>query len=147
MSAEAEADPLGLIAFAKVIRDLDLKQRVLQHEIDGIMYTSTKLPAEPAGRLLPIVTRMVLPMLRASGAGDALGVLENLASSAVDDDWIGVSKRLLDRTDCGKLQGRDKSGRVLSEFDEHFAGEFPHLARVTIFVALHNFWGFTRGVH
>lgn len=121
-----------------------LRTRQVQFEIDGLMYTSTKLPTTQGLEVLPrwmLVAGQIV--IQGKFGADALGAaLERLISEGT----VSMTRALLSNTFVNVLAGDPKGGSVISKFDDHFAGEYPHLIRVMLFVSRHNLTP-TLGVH
>jgi hypothetical protein len=128
--------------FYKTCRALDLKPRTVQFEIDGLMYTSTKVATSIGVELGPRVVAMGLQVFLGDGLNAAafLRVIDRLIAEGVN----GLARALLDQTRCSSVAGGD-GGLVLPKYDDHFAGEYGHLRRVLVFVGVHNFLGPSRG--
>lgn len=138
------------LLFAKALGELNCKPRVLQLEIDGLMYTSTKLSASVGLDLWPRVTALLgAGLARAIATGSIAAVDANallrVADRAMRDGLLPLVRDLLQRMQCGKLHSTGKPGKVLDDFDEHFAGEYGHLLRVCAFALIHNLRGPTYG--
>lgn len=140
----------GVQAFAAELKRLDCKPRQVQFAIDGLMYTSQKLPASVGLELWPRVTALLgSAFTRAVASGDASGIdagaLLRVADRAMRDGLVPLARDLLVRMKCGKLHTTGQPGDVLADFDEHFAGEYPHLFKVLAFALAHNLRGPTYG--
>ena len=131
--------------------------------IDGIIYTSTKLPT---GKMLRLLSRTV-KMLGEHGLQALIGLKAKALADKVPNLVLQTQPRLysaivqmaygvgedpdLPRDLCAQLKAsflrpvNDKGGSVQPAFDAHFAGEFPHLFAVLTFVLSHNLMGFTLG--
>lgn len=138
-------------AFADQIRALDCKPRQIQFEIDGLMYTSTKLPTSVGLELWPRLTALLgAAITRAVATGDVsdldAGAVLRVADRAMRDGLVPLARDLLTRMKCGKLYTSGKPGDVLGDFEEHFAGEYGHLLKVCAFAVAHNLKGPTFGV-
>lgn len=138
------------MSYADTLKAIDCKPFVVQFEIDGIMYTSTKLPTTPGfiahGKLVALLGSTVTAMVITGQKFDAALVFRALAQ--VDfEELLPLLKDLLVKTECGRLRSTGKSGSVLSDFEHHFAGEYPHLLKVAAFAAGHTLRGFTYGAH
>lgn len=155
MSAETR-DPVAAaiaaaVAFGESLKALDCKPGVVQLEIDGLVYTSTKLPTSLGLELWPRVTALLgAALTRSLVTSDAAGIdpggLVRVAERAMRDGLVPLVRDLLRKTQCGKLRSTGKDGDVLSDFDEHFAGDYGHLLKVCVFVLTHNLRGPTYGV-
>lgn len=141
-------------AFAAKIKKTDLRANVVQLEIDGVMYTSTKLPARVGLELLPRVTGLlgagllrlvVTAEVEELGADRIMAALVMVSERAMRDGLVPLVLDLLRNTACGKLRGSGEDGPVGPAFDDHFAGEYGHLLAVCAFVLAHNFKGPTLG--
>lgn len=140
------------IAFGEEIKALDCKPGFVQLRIDGLMYTSTKLPASAGLALWPRVTALLgAALTKAVVTGESSdmdpGVLVRLAERAMRDGLVDLIRDLLARTDCFCLRSTGKPGKVAEDFDAHFAGEYAHLLKVCVFVLTHNLRGPTYGAH
>ncbi len=138
------------VAFADVIDKLDCKPRTVQLEIDGLMYTSTKLPADLGLEIWPrCVVMFGAGLARALSTGDLASVgiqgIVAFASQASADGLMPLFRDLLARMKCGQLHTTKQPGKVLDDFAEHFAGEYPHLIKVVAFAMAHNLKGPTLG--
>lgn len=126
------------------------RDAVVSEEIDGITYTSSKLPATYGLDIMARVVKVVGQRGLAAMAGTldvaivdvfmALGV--QIAEGLAADP--GLPKALLRNVKCGALRPTGQ-GDLAPAFDTHFAGEYLHLAKVLGFVLGHNFAGFTLG--
>jgi len=148
--AESNALTSAIQEFGKHLKELDCKPRVAQLEIDGLMYTSSKLPATVGLDVWPRVLAMFgPPVVRAMALGDDemdLSALMGIAERASQSGVTLLIRDLLQRMDCGCLYTSKKPGKVLSDFDEHFAGEYMHLLKVVAFSIAHNLRGPMYGV-
>ena len=134
-------------AFEQRLAREDLKRSTVQVEIDGLMYTSTKLPASIGLEIWPrLIALFGAALTRAMATGEGIDFL-GLASRAMDDGLMPLVRDLLQRMQCNKLRSTGKGGRVVKDFDEHFAGEYGHLLRVCLLAVAHNLRGPTYGVH
>lgn len=127
------------------------RDAVVTEEIDGIPYTSSKMPATAGldimARVVKVAGQRGLAAL--AGALDmsiadvfmALGV--QLAEGLAEDPTL--PKAIVRNVKCGKLRPMGQPGELAPAFDDHFAGEYLHLAKVMGFVLAHNFTGFTLG--
>lgn len=150
---QAVRDKLNrVLSFTHSLKDVDLTQPTVQHKINGLVYTSTKL-AIPTG--LSVGERgasLIGPSLfRALAVGDGVemrvDLLTPLADRAVQHGLYSLARDLLSRckVNAYRHQPGSKGGDLAGEMDEHFAGEYPHLFRVCLFVLAHNFRGPTLG--
>lgn len=130
------------------------RDRVVQEEVDGITYTSTKFDASTALRLM---SRLVLVL----GESGLMAVVSAglsraaLASAAVYPAMIQLAagleqdpklpRDLCASLKCEALRPTGAGGSVGPAFDQHFSGELAHLLNVLGFVVKHNFLGFTLG--
>lgn len=144
-----------LQAFAAEVQALPLRDNQIVHTIDGLVYTSTKLPCEKGLDVffatLSIVGRGLMHRVSTGDlAGLDLSVLAALAEQAIRHGAVGVAKELLGQTTCGTLRSGGQvgqlGGNLKAHFDAHFSGEYLHLLKVAIFVMAHNFRGPTLGV-
>lgn len=134
--------------------------------IDGLAYTSTKMPAVRQLGLLARATKMLgehgLRVLVGAGGDQLAQLFPGIASAASDgrvfaavvqlaegidgDPWLFAD--VLAATKCSALRPLGVPGPITREsFDAHFSGELPHLLRVIVFVLRHNLAGFTIGSH
>lgn len=157
MIGAAQAAEMGaaVSAYMGELRELDCKGHVVQFSIDGLVYTSEKLPARAGLDIGPRVTALlgtgILRLIVGTddegiGADQIAAALVSISDRAMRDGLVPLVLALLDRTSCGKLRGGG-DGKVVPKFDEHFAGEYGHLLKVCAFVLAHNFRGPTYGVH
>jgi hypothetical protein len=152
----AEIYAKALLAFAADLRAVDLKPSTVQHKLDGVMYTSTKLPARVGLELLPRITTLLgAGMLRlvATGEGEGLSIdrlaaaLVATADRALRDGLVPLVLELLANTQCGALRDGGEGKFTPDRFDSHFAGDYLHLLKVCALVLAHNFRGPTFGSH
>ena len=159
MTTEAKANPqiaamLGAaLAYAKELKSANVRDRTVQLTVDGLVYTSTKLPASVGLELWPRVAALLgAALTRAAATGeveegtDYGAAIVKVADRAMRDSLIPLVRDLLARMKCGKLYSTGEAGDVLSDFDEHFAGEYLHLLKVCVFAIAHNLRGPTYGV-
>lgn len=136
-----------LLEFAEMLKNLDCKPRTLQLEIDGLMYTSSKLPASTGVQLWPQLIAVFgegLTKSMATASSDesfAASALISIMKNISDEGVLSLIRDLLQRVKCNKLYTSQQPGSVLSDFDEHFAGEYMHLLKVTGFALVHNLKG------
>lgn len=140
----------GAMTFATALSGVDCKPRTVQHTIDDLVYTSTKVPASIGLELLPRVTALLgAGLTRAIATGDAAdldaGAVVRVADRAMRDGLVPLVRDLLQRMKCSRTPAYPNGGDVLADFDEHFAGEYLHLAKVCAFALAHNFRGPTYG--
>jgi hypothetical protein len=144
---------------------MNLRQNPLHHTINGITYTSTKLPASEGlailAKLAPVlpdqIIRLVVNSLLPSQDGeDRPRRIQDLSPEQVQSmivflleqmariDMVGLAKRILANVTFERVkipvELRDEE-----TFDDHFAGEYEQLFAVLKFAFLHNFAGPTRG--
>ena len=141
-----------LLGFAEQLKHVDCKPRLLQLEIDGLMYTSSKLPASTGVQIWPqlisvfgegITTSIATASTDETFAASALvSIMKNIA----DEGVLPLIRDLLQRVQCNKLYTTQQPGPVVSDFDEHFAGEYMHMIKVAGFALVHNLKGPTLGV-
>ncbi len=138
-----------LASFLKALAAGDMKSHTTTMEIDGIVYTSSKIPARIGWELLPRIGTLLgaaMGPLLGEGEGIDAAVILSVCQQAMTDGMMPVTLDLLQSMECNKLQGiEDRHGRVADEFDQHFAGEYVHLVKVLIFAFRHNYLGFSRG--
>lgn len=137
--------------FAKRLANTNMRERVVgPFEIDGLRYTSTKLPATVGLELIPRITALLgaafKPLALGSVEGISPEILIRIADRAMRDGLPALAKDLLSRVEVNELAGIKSSGKVVDDFDDHFAGEYMHLLRVCLFALVHNFRGPSRGV-
>lgn len=143
----------------------DYAQDTVTQVIDGLSYTSDKLPAMKAYGLLARCLQAGGPSgMKAVVQRFAVGFAESvptLVEPAISmDPYIALiqlggglerdpelPRDLLSMVQVDKLRPASlASGKLVGDaFDTHFGGELPHLWRVCEFVAVHNFLGFTLG--
>lgn len=152
----------------------DLTQRTTRAEIDGLVYTSTKFGCLRSIELLGRAGLMAgerglqwfvaseaqglvdaLPLLVKKAKGvQVYGAMVQFLYGAKEDPGLLVD--LCERLTVDKLHdaggallpSTSEAGYKLSDpkaWDQHFAGELPHLVRVLQFVLRHNALGFTLG--
>jgi len=150
--AAAQEKTRRIFAYARELSSLDLKPRTVQHKIDGIVYTSTKLPASVGLDVGPKVAALFGPSItRALAVGEGalfrVDWLTPLMDRAIRDDAMETVRTLLSRTKASRYvhMPGSKGGDLSPELDEHFAGEYPHLLKVCLLVLAHNFRGPTLG--
>ena len=157
MIGAAQAAEMGaaVAAYMTELRALDCTPYTVQFRIDGLMYTSEKLPASRGLDVGPRVTALLgtgILRLIVGASEDGLGAdqiaaaIVSISDRAMRDGLVPLVLAVLERTSCGKLRGGG-DGKVVPKFDEHFAGEYGHLLKVCAFVLAHNFRGPTYGVH
>lgn len=140
-----------VLAYAAKLKAVDCKPRVVQLEIDGLMYTSAKLPASIGLELWPrLVALLGSALTRSLATGDVDGidvsaVFIRVADRAIRDGLLPLVRDLLQRMQCNKLYTTGAPGKVVDDIDEHFAGEYGHLLRVCAFALAHNLRGPTLG--
>ena len=141
----------GLAAFARKLASIDMKLKTIGPiEIDGLMYTNTKLPASVGLEIWPRLTVLLGSAFTRSIATGSLDgitpdVFVRVATVAMRDGLAPLCRDLLSRAQVDKLGGLAMPGNVVDDFDEHFAGEYLHLAKVCALVLAHNLRGPTRG--
>lgn len=131
----------------------------VSEEIDGITYTSTKLPTtkglkimartvamvgESGLRAIVVGSKVVQSMIRGAGPNvlsAAVEVAENLGRDP------GFPLDLLTGVKCSALRPAGEGPINAQNFEAHFRGEYMHLLGVCEFVLKHNFTGFTLGSH
>ena len=144
---------------------VDYTQSTVSREIDGYTYTSTKLPCLQAVALLGrCCTALGDRGMRAVVQRHAQGFAEvapTLVLAAQEINIYGamlqgsygvqqdpeLPRDLLAAVKADKLRPANMTGGALTGpmFDQHFAGELPHMFRVLEFAAVHNYLGFTLG--
>lgn len=141
----------GLAAFARKLATIDMKPRTIGPiEIDGLKYTNTKLAASVGLEIWPRLTVLLgSAFTRSIATGSMDGftpdVFVRVATVAMRDGLAPLCRDLLSRTQVNELAGLKTGGNVIDEFDEHFAGEYLHLAKVCALVLAHNLRGPTLG--
>jgi hypothetical protein len=138
------------LAFGEELKALDCKPAFVQLKIDGLVYTSTKLPASRGLELWPRVTALLgAALARAVVTGDGSGIgadaILRLAERAMTDGLLPLVRDLLSKTDCSNVGRTGKAGRVMDGFDDHFSGEYGHLLKVCVLALTHNLRGPTYG--
>ena len=141
-----------LMAFAPKIKELNCRDRTVQFQIDGLTYTSTKWAASVGLELWPRLTALLGSAFTkglATGDFDSVGLdaIVYVADRAIKDSLIPLVRDVLSRMSVDKLYPLLQPGKVLEQFDEHFAGEYVHLLKVCIFAIAHNIKGPTYGAH
>lgn len=135
--------------YLRELAGVDFKPGQVQHRIDGVMYTSAKLPTSIGLELWPRITALLgaaLTRTVATGEGEVdFGMIQRIAEAAARVGLVPICADLLQRVQCGKLRSTGKPGAVMSDFEEHFAGEYAHLAKVCGFALAHNLRGPTYG--
>jgi hypothetical protein len=151
-TAKAEIDRLatGAKAYLAQLAAVDCKPRTVQMRIDGVMYTSSKLPASIGLELWPRLTALCgSALVRAVATSDMSGfdarVIVAVADRAMRDGLVTTCTDLLKRVQCEKTPSQPDGGHVIDDFDEHFAGEYGHLLKVCAFALAHNLRGPTFG--
>ncbi len=144
-----------LVAFAGQIdtSGVDLRESQIQYEIDGLLYTTTKLPCTKGLEVFQHLQAVLGPVLPAVITGNFKGLDPRLASLVAENGirhgMVAMVKDLLSSTVVNHLRSggvlAEKGGNVRMHFDEHYSGEYPHLLRVCLFVLAHNFRGPTLG--
>lgn len=144
-----------ILAFRRELSAIDMRPNVLQHRVDGVMYTSAKLPARVGLELGPRVISLLGPglaRLLAAADSDEIPVdklaaaLVIVAERAMRDGLVPLALDLLARTQCAAFRGGGDGPITADRFDDHFAGEYLHLIKVCALVLAHNFRGPTVGV-
>jgi hypothetical protein len=145
----------ALTAFAAEVETLPLRDSQLQHSIDGLVYTSTKLPCSKGLEVLTSLTALLgRGLTKQVATGDMSGInlatLTSLAEAAMRVGVVDVIRQLLSQTSVGTLrsggQPGSAGGNVSVHLDTHFAGEYMHLLKVCVLAVAHNFRGPTLGV-
>jgi hypothetical protein len=154
-SEAAASAAAAVVSFMSKLKGVNLRENMVQLEIDGLVYTSVKLPARVGLELAPRVTSLlgagllrlvVTAEIEELGADKIAAALVMVSDRAMRDGLVPLVLDLLQKTQCGKLRGGGE-GPVVPAFDSHFAGEYGHLLAVCAFVLAHNFRGPTYGVH
>lgn len=148
LTAEQFAD---LYTFWTSLKQVDLKPSTIQHGVDGLMYTNTKLPAMKGLALLPEVTALLgHGLMRVIASGESMGAVDSTAAivvvseRAARGDFPKLCKDILESTQCNALRGGGE-GYVVKGFDTHFAGEYLHMLKVCALSLVHNYRGPTLG--
>lgn len=133
--------------FLERLLQCNLRERTIQLEIDGLIYTSTKLPASKALDLLPTAESIMRKVLF-DQREISIEAFEAAFRSPIGtmQSLMPLMRDLLAQIQCSEVRG-GKPGFVMPKFDEHFSGEYRHLLRVCFFSMVHNFGGPTYGVH
>lgn len=148
MSVAAEA-----LRFLNRLQGVDCKPPSVMMEIDGLRYTSSKIPASIMLDLMPRVVSMLgAGATRAIALGQApdsetvTHMIAGIADRAARDGLSGLVMDLLSRVKVNRTRSNpDDGGPVLEYFDTHFAGEYGHLLKVCVFAVAHNLRGPTYG--
>lgn len=151
LAAKLEAIAAEAKALEAKLSAVDFRPNVVQVEIDGLVYTSEKLPTTVGLEVWPRLISMVgSSVTRSVARGDfgelgraiVLGVMERAASEGV----VSLVRDLLRNMSCDALRiVPSKGGKVLDHFDAHFAGEYGHLLKVLAIPVMHNLAGPTLG--
>lgn len=141
----------------------DFSEPTVTVNVDGIMYTSTKLPCAKALELLGRCGQVLGERgMRAAIQRHARAAAELVPQLVIDAQKVnvygamlqisyglqqdpGLPRDLLAQVKCNAIRPTGAEGPIGPAFDHHFAGELPHLFRVLEKVAVHNFLGFTLG--
>ncbi len=144
-----------LIKFAAEIDTINLRDSQIVVTIDGLTYTTTKLPCSKGIEVWTHLSALLGPVFPAVMTGKFAGldprVVAKVAEQALRLGLVPVLKDLLsstsvDRLRSGGLTG-ETGGNVRAHFDTHFAGEYLHLLKVCVLAAAHNLRGPSLGVH
>ncbi len=159
-SAEEREQVETMRKITAVLRDLgtfvrklgmtDMKPKIVTLSIDGLKYTSAKLPASTGLEVWPRLTALLgVTFTRSIATGSLQGatpdVFVRIADRAMRDGLAPLVTDLLARMQVNRLAGLAKDGPVMDDFDEHFAGEYLHLVKVCVFAIAHNLRGPTLG--
>lgn len=159
LAAAAQPEHPFLVAardFAAELRALDCKPATVQHTIDGLVYTSTKLPFSVGVELFTRLTALIgNGIMRALATGQGLAdvdlgeiaaALVGVSERAMKDGLMPTIRDLLARMQCGsRVPGGPVVGPLAGKLDDHFAGEYVHALKVCVFSMAHNFRGPTLG--
>lgn len=123
--------------------------------IDGILYTTTTMPAIEGLIIMPKLinllgeTGMTILMATSDEEKDALmennevkaALMSSIAERAADSDGLLVVKDLMKHTVCNKIKVGDNfvTDSVWENFDDHFAGRYQHLLDVALWVGRASF--------
>jgi len=130
---------------------------VVTESVDGIRYTSTKLPTMAGLNLMGRtgialgehgLRTLVLAKVSTLDAIMAEVIAGTAVSRVVAAGLVQLARGLVDDPELARelCQGlKTETGAVADRFESHFSGEYPHLFKVLAFVLRHNFMGFTRG--
>ena len=147
-----ESIALRIAAFGKSIAGVDMKPSQVQFAIDGLTYTSTKMPASTGleiwPRLIALVGSTQLKRIATSDGLDIGATLVSFSQQAMNDGLLPLCLDLLGNVQCGALRlpgAANQSGPVAPHFDQHFSGEYEHLLKVCAFAVVHNLRGPTLG--
>ena len=135
------------------------RDKTVQETIDGIVYTSDKLPTTTGLIIWPRLIRLLGEQLLAAVITGNLSVFEDdetgelsaiaamrVAERADEIDFPDLARRLLANIRANKVNRIDgNEGLIADHFDEHFSGEYLHLIKVLVFAAQHNIMGPTLG--
>jgi hypothetical protein len=155
--APAEEHPFIRAArdFAAELRSLDCKPGTVQCKIDGLCYTSAKLPFSIGVELAPRVASLVgNGIMKALATGQGLedvdlaelaALIVGVSDRAMRDGLMPIVRDLLSRMKCGALRTGGE-GSVVPVMDDHFAGEYIHALKVCVFSLAHNYRGPSLGV-
>ncbi len=135
------------------------RDNVMSENIDGIVYTSSKIPTGPALRLFGRVAvvlgesglRLIAThtmMLRSLFSGDPrmFAAIVQIMEGLNADPTLPIDLLIASGVKCNALRPGNKAGDLdAKSFDLHFMGELPHLLAVLQFVLAHNFAGFSLG--
>lgn len=133
---------------------IDYTPFVISVNIDGIVYTSTKLSVTQGLKLVPKLVDCLGASLLALAMGDLstnklASAAQQLQVRAAAVDLVDLATSLLQNVKAshrgmGPNRAQDP-GPILEKWEEHFAGEYPHLIRVCLFAARHIYLGPTLG--
>lgn len=140
----------SLLEFIRKLGTVDVKPSMVQLEIDGLVYTSTKLAADDGLEIWPRVLGLIGPALtRAIAMGEdfepTADMLTAIADRAQRDGLTPLARMLLVRVQCNAIRPTGAQGDLLPHFGSHFAGEYVHLLKVCMFALSHNLRGPTLG--
>lgn len=156
MSPEQEAEARAELA-ARMAR---YRENDAAETIDGLVYTSSKLPTMRGlamlGRLavalgeqgLRLIATNVVSLRSSFSAAIAKPQLFTAVVQIMQglNDDANLIPDLLAQVKCNKIRPAGKPGELTrSAIDQHFMGEYPHLLEVVQFVVSHNLAGFTLG--
>jgi len=133
---------------------VDLRPSTVMFKIDGLTYTSSKLPARVGLEIWPRVSALLgAGLLRLAvtqevdemPADRIMAALIVVSDRAMRDGIVPLVLDLLRNTQCDRIRDQREGGYVAPHFDAHFAGEYGHLLKVCAFVLSHNLRGPTYG--
>lgn len=144
-----------LVAFAAEIDAINLRDSQIIVTVDGLTYTTTKLPCSKGVEIWTHLSALLGPVFPAIVTGKFAGldprVVGKVSEQALRLGIVPVLKDLLRSTVVDFLRSggvmSEKGGNVSMHFDTHFAGEYVHLIKVCMLAVAHNLRGPSLGVH